>query len=240
MFLWISSRILQYNEGVSVMEYDEDDFLMISGIQHFSFCPRQWALIHIDQVWDENMKTMEGNIIHENCHNPDFIETRGEILISRGIRIASRTLGVTGQCDVVEFHRDDDGGGRLYGHNGLWLPFPIEYKRGKTKDINADRLQLCCQAMCLEEMLGVSIYQGALYYHETHRREPVELAETLRQEVRKMLEMMHDYFKRGYIPKVRPKKGCPSCSLKEICLPVICKKKSAQPYYEAMLGSDDV
>lgn len=95
------------------MEYDEDDFLMISGIQHFSFCPRQWALIHIDQVWDENMKTMEGNIIHENCHNPDFIEKRGEILISRGIRIASRTLGVTGQCDVVEFHRDD-GGGRLY------------------------------------------------------------------------------------------------------------------------------
>ena len=140
---------------------------------------------------------------------------------------------------MVEFHRDD-GGGRLYGHNGLWLPFPIEYKRGKTKDINADRLQLCCQAMCLEEMFGVSIYQGALYYHETHRREPVELTEPLRQEVRKMLEMMHDYFKRGYIPKVRPKKGCPSCSLKEICLPVICKKKSAQPYYEAMLGSDDV
>ena len=149
-------------------------------------------------------------------------------------------MGVTGECDVVEFHRDDNRGSCLYGHDGLWIPFPIEYKRGKTKDIDADRLQLCCQAMCLEEMLGIPISQGALYYHETHRREIVELTEILRQEVKKMLEMMHDYFKRGYIPKVRPQKGCPGCSLKEICLPVICKKKSIQSYYDAMLGSDNV
>lgn len=109
------------------MEYAEDDFLMISGIQHFSFCPRQWALIHIDQVWAENVKTMEGNIIHENCHNPDFVEKRGELLVSRGMRISSRTLGVTGQCDVVEF-RQNNAGCYLYGQKGVWQPFPIEYK----------------------------------------------------------------------------------------------------------------
>lgn len=217
------------------MEYVEDDFLMISGIQHFSFCPRQWALIHIDQVWAENVKTMEGNIIHENCHNPDFVEKRGELLVSRGMRISSRTLGVTGQCDVVEF-RQNNAGCYLYGQKGVWQPFPIEYKRGKSKDIDADRLQLCCQAMCLTEMLGVPISEGAVYYHETHRRETVSLTEELCHEVREMLAQMHDYFRRGYIPKVRPRKGCSSCSLKELCLPIICKKKSARPYYNTMLG----
>lgn len=217
------------------MEYNEDDFLMISGIQHFSFCPRQWALIHIEQAWSENVKTMEGNIVHAHCHDKNFIEKRGAILISRGMWVSSRLLGVTGQCDVVEFHQDEEGC-CLYGRDGKWKPFPIEYKRGKSKQINADRLQLCCQSMCLEDMLGVSISEGALYYHETHRREPVELTKTLRKEVVDMIGKMHDYFQRGYVPKVRPKKGCASCSLKDLCIPVICKKKSAQSYYDEFLG----
>ena len=117
------------------MEYAEDDFLMISGIQHFSFCPRQWALIHIDQVWAENVKTMEGNIIHENCHNPDFVEKRGELLVSRGMRISSRTLGVTGQCDVVEF-RQNNAGCYLYGQKGVWQPFSPEIQ---TREIQGYR-----------------------------------------------------------------------------------------------------
>ena len=217
------------------MEYNEDDFLMISGIQHFSFCPRQWALIHIEKVWAENIKTVEGNIVHEHCHDKDFIEKRGDLLISRGMWVSSRLLGVTGQCDVVEFHQAEDGC-CLYGRDGVWKPFPIEYKRGKSKQIDADRLQLCCQAMCLEKMLGVPILEGALYYHETHRREPVELTQTLRKEVTDMIRKMHDYFQRGYIPKVRPKRSCASCSLKDLCLPVICKRKSAQPYYDEFLG----
>lgn len=220
------------------MEYDDDDFLMISGIQHFSFCPRQWGLIHIDQVWNENIKTMEGNIVHENCHDQDFIEKRGNVLISRGMRITSKTLGVTGQCDVVEFHRDDNDGCHLYGHDGLWKPFPIEYKRGQSKQIDADRLQLCCQAMCLSEMLSVPIEEGALYYHETHRRERVSLTENLRKEVKEMLDQMHHYLQTGYVPKVRPRKGCSSCSLKELCLPVICKKKSVDSYYNAVFEDD--
>ncbi len=217
------------------MEYAEDDFLMISGIQHFSFCPRQWALIHVEQQWDENMKTMEGNIVHEHCHDDDFIEKRGDLLIIRGLRVSSRTLGVTGQCDVVEFHRDEDGC-YLHGCDGLWQPFPIEYKRGISKQIDADRLQLCCQAMCLEEMLGVPIKEGALFYHETHRRENVALTDRLRDEVISMTTEMHQYFQRGYTPKVKPKRGCTSCSLKEICLPVLCKKKSAKMYYDEALG----
>ncbi len=219
------------------MEYSEDDFLQLSGLQHFSFCRRQWALIHIEQQWQENIKTVEGNIVHERCHDDGFIEKRGELLITRGLRVFSRELGVTGQCDVVEFHKHADGC-VLQGYPGVWLPYPIEYKRGKSKDIDADRLQLCGQAMCLEEMLKVKIVKGALYYNETHRREEVEFTHDLRKMVADMLQEMHSYFQKGYTPKVKPKTGCKSCSLNEICLPALCKKKDVADYYEVFLGED--
>ena len=161
------------------MEYREEDCLLLSGIQHFCFCRRQWALIHIERLWQENIKTVEGNIVHEHCHDEDFFEKRGDILVTRGMRIFSRTLGVVGQCDVVEFHKNN-AGSLLYGHAGRWLPYPIEYKRGKSKSIDADRLQLCGQAICLEQMLGVSINKGAIYYHETNRREEVLFTGELR------------------------------------------------------------
>lgn len=219
------------------MEYDEEDFLQLSGIQHFSFCRRQWALIHIEQQWQENIKTVEGNIVHERCHDDGFIEKRGELLVTRGLRVFSRELGVTGQCDVVEFKQDVTGC-CLQGYDGCWLPYPIEYKRGKSKLINADRLQLCGQAMCLEQMLRVDIAQGALYYNETHRRERVEFTPELRNEVKDMLAEMHMYYQKAYTPKVKPKSGCNSCSLQEICLPVICKKKDVALYYDSFLGEE--
>ena len=221
------------------MEYREEDYLLLSGIQHFSFCRRQWALIHIEQQWQENLKTVEGNIVHEHCHDEIFFEKRGDILVTRGMRIFSRSLGVTGQCDVVEFHKDDDGC-LLHGHRGRWLPYPVEYKRGKSKTINADRLQLCGQAMCLEEMLGVHVNKGAIYYHETNRREEVLFEVDLRQQVKNLLAEMHVYFSRGYTPAVKPKTGCSSCSLKEICLPIICKKVSVDNYYSKFLSEDKV
>lgn len=219
------------------MEYTEDDFLQLSGIQHFCFCRRQWALIHIEQQWQENIKTVEGNIVHERCHDDGFLEKRGALLVTRGLRVFSRTLGVTGQCDVVEFKKDADGC-YLQGYVGTWLPYPIEYKRGKSKQIDADRLQLCCQALCLEEMLGVSISQGALYYNETHRREVVDFTDELRQKVKDMLREMHTYYDKAYTPKVKPKTGCRSCSLQEICLPVLCKKDDVAGYYEGFLGGE--
>ena len=219
------------------MEYREEDYLLLSGIQHFCFCRRQWALIHIEQQWQENIKTTEGSIVHERCHDEKLYEKRGDILLTRGMRIFSRTLGVVGQCDVVEFHRDAKGG-FLQGHTGLWIPYPIEYKRGKSKSIDADRLQLCGQAMCLEQMLGVCIGKGAIYYHETNRREEVLFTDELRSAVFKLLSEMHEYYLRGYTPLVKPKSGCNSCSLKEICLPVICKKTSVDSYYSKFLSEE--
>lgn len=217
------------------MEYNEEDFLQLSGIQHFCFCRRQWALIHIEQLWKENIKTVEGNIVHERCHDDGFIEKRGELLITRGLRIFSRELGVTGQCDVVEF-RKNIAGCSLQGYEGRWQPYPIEYKRGKSKLIDADRLQLCGQALCLEQMLKVEIPKGALYYNETHRREEVEFTTELREKFITMLREMHGYYQNGYTPKVKPKTGCNSCSLKELCLPVLCKKNDVAGYYDGFLS----
>lgn len=219
------------------MEYGEDDFLQLSGIQHFCFCRRQWALIHIEQQWQENLKTVEGNIVHERCHDDGFIEKRGDLLVARGLRVFSHTLGVTGQCDVVEFQKNTEGC-YLQGHSGTWRPYPIEYKRGKSKLIDADRLQLCCQAMCLEEMLSIMVNQGALYYNETRRREVVDFTDELRQKVKDMLREMHIYYDRAYTPKVKPKTGCRSCSLQDICLPVLCKKDDVTGYYESFLGGE--
>lgn len=194
-------------------------------------------MIHIEQAWAENVKTTEGEVIHENCHNEDFTEKRRDLLIVRGLRVVSYFLGVTGQCDVVEFHLSDTGA-KLNGRKGLWQPFPVEYKRGKSKTGDEDRLQLCCQAMCLEEMIACTIPEGALFYNETHRREIVSLDDELRNKVTTMLQEMHEYYSRGYTPKVKPKSGCNSCSLKELCLPVLCKGKSVKVYYDNVLQGE--
>lgn len=165
------------------MTYTEDEFLLISGIQHFSFCRRQWALIHMEQLWKENLRTVEGRIVHERCHDEGFTEKRKDLLTTRGMRVFSRTLGAVGQCDVVEFHRQADGV-RLFGQEGAWQAVPVEYKRGKPKTEDCDRLQLAAQAMCLEEMLGGEVPRAYLFYDEIRRREEVEVTEALRQEVR--------------------------------------------------------
>ena len=134
------------------MEYREDDFLMLSGIQHFIFCRRQWALIHIEQQWKENEHTIVGELLHKKAHDPYLAEKRGDVMISRALPVYSRSMGVSGECDIVEFHRAEDGIG-LHGHRGLFRVFPVEYKKGSPKESEADILQLTAQAMCLEEML---------------------------------------------------------------------------------------
>ena len=124
---------------------NQDFFLPLSGIQHFAFCRRQWALIHIENLWAENVRTVEGNILHERAHDEAFTELRGDILTVRGLRIASQPLELNGVCDVVEFHRDPNGI-PLHGREGRWQPYPVEYKRGKPKEDDCDQLQLCAQA----------------------------------------------------------------------------------------------
>lgn len=212
--------------------YDPDDCLMISGLQHFRFCRRQWALIHIEQQWAENLRTTEGALLHERAHDEQLRESRGDRIIARSLRVYSLTLGLSGQCDVVEFRRDAQGI-TLHGHDGLWLPYPIEYKRGHAKQDGCDELQLCAQAMCLEEMLCCEIPAGALFYGEARRRVRVPFTPELREEVRTDAAQMHDLFHRGRTPRVKPTKSCNACSLKDLCLPRLTKTGSVQDYLRA-------
>lgn len=207
----------------------EEDWLQLSGLQHFAFCRRQWALIHIENQWAENFRTVDGSIMHENAHDQDFRESRGDVLTVRGLAIHSAELGVSGQCDVVEFHRELDGIS-LRNQEGLWKPYPVEYKRGKPKDGQADELQLCGQAMCLEEMLCCAVPEGALYYGESRRRSTVQFTQELRSQVRDSLAEMHDLYRKSYTPKVKPSKSCSACSLKELCLPKLMRVKTVSDY----------
>ena len=220
---------------MSTAEYDEDELLNLAGIQHFAFCRRQWALIHIEQQWKENLRTAEGQILHGNAHDPFFTEKRADLLISRGMPVFSRVLGVNGVCDVVEFHASGKGV-TLSGREGKWLPVPVEYKRGAPKESDADRLQLCCQAMCLEEMLFCgTIPKAYLYYKEIAKRSAVLLDESLRAEVKSMLAEMHKLYRRKYTPRVKPTKSCNACSLKELCLPRLYRVGSAAEYVRKQL-----
>lgn len=214
--------------------HGEDDFLMLSGLQHFAYCRRQWALIHIEQQWAENERTIDGHLFHTTAHNSEKLEKRGDLIIARGLRIKSENLGVTGICDVVEFHKSPNGI-KLFSFDGLWQPYPIEYKKGEPKDNNADELQLCGQAMCLEEMLLCNISSGSLFYGENRRRTKVEFTDDLRAQVKNMLTEMHELLKKGYTPKGKAQKGCNACSLKEICVPKLFKSQSVTDYIDNKL-----
>ncbi len=204
-------------------EYTPDELLPLSGLQHFLFCRRQWALIHVERQWQDNVLTVEGHLMHKRVDDPFFTEARKGVIVARAVPVASYTLGLSGVCDVVEFSESPDGV-QLAGRNGLFRPAPVEYKRGKPKHEPSDEAQLCAQAICLEEMLAVTIPTGYLYYGETRHRLAVPLTVELRGLVQSMAEEMHGYFKRGYTPRVKPFKGCRSCSLADVCLPVLQEK----------------
>lgn len=211
-------------------EHTQDDLLPLSGIQHFLFCRRQWALIHVERQWQENALTAEGRIMHKRTDDPFFTETRNGVIIARRVPVASYRLGLWGFCDVVEFTESPDGV-KLPNRDGLYIPAPIEYKRGKEKHDHSDEAQLCAQAMCLEEMLSVKILKGFLFYGETRHRVEIEFTAELRTLVKNMADEMHNYFSRGYTPKVKTHKGCRSCSLADICLPVLNEKVIAASKY---------
>lgn len=211
------------------MEYKEEDYLLLSGIQHFSFCKRQWALIHIEQQWQDNLRTIEGEILHEKTHDLTIKEKRGDLIISRGMPIFSRQLGITGACDVVELHKSQDGV-NIFGRDGKYNPIPVEYKRGKPKEDAHDELQLCAQAMCLEEMLLCNIPEAYLFYGETKHRHRIAINEDLRKHVKLIFKEMHELYDKKYTPKVKVSKSCKSCSLNESCMPKLCKNSSVKEY----------
>ena len=213
---------------------DDRDYLMMSGIQHFSFCKRQWALIHIEQQWEENIHTALGKLDHARCHDGDVYEKRGDLLTIRNLRVVSHRLHLSGNCDVVEFRKNLHGITIRYC-DGLWKPMPVEYKHGHSKTNDADRVQLCAQVMALEEMLTCDIQEAALYYAETRRREVVEISQELRTKTQDMADEMWRYFQKGYTPKVKTGKHCKACSLNDLCLPRLCQRVSVKRYLDEAL-----
>jgi len=189
--------------------YAEDDFVQLSALQHFLFCPRQCALIHIEQTWFENQLTAEGRIMHENVDEQKKGETRGGIKIERGLLIRSFALGLSGKADVVEFHRQGVS----------WIPFPVEYKRGKPKEDFSDRVQLCAQALCLEEMMGIPVSCGALFYGRTRRRLDVQFDDSLRWETQQTASCLHAFMEEHKTPEPIYDRKCDSCSLLDVCMP---------------------
>ncbi|CAG7629191.1 hypothetical protein PAESOLCIP111_03078 [Paenibacillus solanacearum] len=213
---------------------DEDEYLMLSGLQHFQFCKRQWALIHIEQQWEENVRTVEGQYLHRNADKPFTREKRGDKLIVRAMAVKSNELKLAGICDVVEFVRDSRGV-EINGAEGNYVVYPVEYKRGKPKTDESDILQLTAQAMCLEEMLLCEVNMGYMYYNEIKHRVEVPLTARLKQNVRRMAAEMHEYYDRRRTPKVKTGAFCKSCSLQSICLPELMNKRTVRSYIEGKI-----
>jgi len=211
--------------------FDEDELLPLSGLQHLMFCERQWGLIHIEQQWAENRLTAEGRVIHERAHESGA-ENRPGIRIARGLRLRSLRLGLAGQADIVEFHRSSDGLA-IPGAAGCWRPFPIEYKRGRPKRGLWDVVQICAQALCLEEMFGGCVPAGALYYGETRRRTLVPLGKEVRTKTEDLTRRMHDLYRAGTTPPPVYAPKCDRCSLFAVCMPRLIAKPPAVVRYLA-------
>lgn len=194
--------------------YSEDDLLMVSALQHILFCERQCALIHIEQQWNENVFTVKGQNMHANVDNEKSKCVSDNLKIEYGMKIRSLELGITGIADIVEFHKKDN----------KWVPFPVEYKLGKPKLNRCDEVQLCAQAICLEEMLNIRIVQGAIFYGKTRRRKEIIFDDELRNLTKETSIKLHKLIDAGLTPLAHyDSKKCDSCSLKDLCMPKLSK-----------------
>jgi CRISPR-associated exonuclease Cas4 len=210
------------------MNFEEEDLIMISALQHYAFCPRQCALIHVEQVWVESGLTAQGRIMHEKVHQ-EGNESRGPVRIVRGVPLRNLRLGLVGVADVVEFHKMD---------KGSWQPLPVEYKRGKPKADHCDLIQLCAQAICLEEMLSIGVPCGALFYGRTRRRLDVTFDDNLHRETEETARKAHELIATGITPPPVYEKRCERSSLIGECLPKkIEKKASVKRYLTRMMES---
>jgi CRISPR-associated exonuclease Cas4 len=233
-------------------KFSEDDLLPISALADVVFCERRAALHHLEGIWEDNVFTVEGTFLHQKVDGKDRVESRGDLRVERGLRLRSLRLGLTGKADVVEFHRlaeaeaasgDESGalpvGIRLAGARGLWQPFPVEYKRGRLRREEGYEVQLCAQALCLEEMLSVAVPVGAVFYGQPRRRLEVTFSEELRRETESAAARLHELTRAGKTPPARYEKKCESCSLISLCMPKTTGgRKSVDRYLSGII--DDV
>ena len=211
--------------------YSEDDLLPVSALSDITFCERRAALHFIERIWEDNLFTAEGTILHERVDEGSNTEVRGNIRMARSIPLRSLIHGLIGKADVVEFHKTETDGIKLEGVSGFWVPFPVEYKRGHLRHEHSFDVQLCAYALCLEEMLNVKVTEGALFYGKTKRRLGVCFDEALRQKTEEAAKRVHELIESGITPKAEYSKKCKQCSLYELCMPKTCGKLwSARKY----------
>lgn len=201
--------------------YSDDDLLMLSGIQHYAFCPRQWALAYVDSQWEDNHLTIEGEWLHRRVDDPYAMEYDSGTVTLRSVPVKSYKLGFFGITDLLELYPLKDNSAKAFTisrYPGRWQVLPIEYKHGRAKSNDIDEVQLCAQAMCLEEMYDIEIPRGALFYGQTRRRLSVTLNDALRKRVAELSSTMHLLFSSGDIPDAKAEKKCKSCSLQNLCM----------------------
>ena len=197
--------------------YDDDDLLPISSLQHLAFCERQWALIHMEGEWQENVLTVEGRQLHEYVHEQGA-SSRDGVRSVRGLRLRSHMFGLYGVADLVEFHPDQSGV-PVPGLRGTYAAYPVEYKRGRKRFDRADEIQLCAQAVCLEEMLAGAVPEGAVFYGQPRRRAVVAISGDLRDELTRLGERARMLLTQRAVPAANVGGHCKSCSLSAQCMP---------------------
>ena len=198
----------------------ENNFFPLSAISHYAFCPRRCALIHNEQTWNDNFFTASGKELH-SVVDAGVSESRRERKIARSLRLVSRELGISGLSDAVEFVRDDENGVPVLHWTGKWRPYPVEYKRGTAKNDEPYRRQLCAQAICLEEMFGVAVNEGALYLGAAKRRTVVQIDDSLRDATRETSRRIRQLLSSGVTPQAEFGPHCSKCSLVDECMPCL-------------------
>lgn len=230
--------------GKIIQLFNEDELLPISALQHLLFCERRAALVCMEGLWQDNTSTAEGSVLHDRAHQTET-ESRNDLRIARGLWLRSLRLGIYGKTDIVEFrlldNADKNCGITLAGEQGIWRPFPVEYKRGRLREEMSFETQLCAQGMCLEEMLGIEVTSGALYFGLTHRRLEIDFDKTLREQTESAAMRIHEIVKSGVTPKAQPEPKCQFCSLNGLCLPKAAGgRKSVSSYITKMTQSSEV
>lgn len=216
--------------------YTEDEFIQISALQHYVFCPRQCALIHVEDVWRENVYTTRGSILHQKV-DADTYETRGTLRTVRGLRIHSYRLGIVGRCDVVEFRAPTKVTNHDQAEKKVTINqeiMPVEFKSGQPKDDISDKVQLCAQALCLEEMLNTSVRRGAFFYGRIRRRVQIDIDEQLRKQTEELIAAVHDLIHRQHVPGARYMEKCRRCSLEDICQPKAMNQRKLHSYLNTL------
>lgn len=206
--------------------YSEENFIQINAIQHYIFCPRQCGLIHIDDVWQDNLFTVRGEILHEKVDTETY-EKRGDVKTVRGLRIHSYKHGLVGRCDVVEFIETSKG----------TVVFPVEFKAGEPKEDISDKAQLCAQVLCLEEMLNIQIQKAGFYYGKIRRRTIVDIDDDLRNQTITVIEQVRSIFDNKKVPTAEYSSKCRNCSIINICQPKALNKSKVRKYLNELFST---